>query len=62
MKKTYAANNIEDRRWFDYFVNLAPYAGQRVMVIFRTSAGPDGNIVHDWAGWSNPQIIEQRYD
>ena len=48
--------NSADRRWVDYDVDLKDFAGQKVSFIFSTTPGPRGDIGHDWAGWSNPQI------
>jgi hypothetical protein len=49
-------NNPEDRKWFDYSLDLQPFHGQKVTFIFRTTDGPRGDNRYDWAGWSRPMI------
>lgn len=51
--------NAEDRKWFDYNVDLQAVAGQEVSFIFKTGGGSEGNVEYDWAGWSNPQIVSE---
>ena len=58
-------NNPSDRRWFDEEVDLSPLSGRTVDILFRTSAGPRGDVEYDWSGWSMPQIVNgtaTRYD
>ena len=45
----------EDRGWFPVRVDLAPYAGRRVEVIFNTE--PNFNGVHDAAVWGAPRLV-----
>ena len=45
----------EDRGWFPARVDLAPYAGRRVEVVFNTE--PNFNSVHDAAVWGTPRIV-----
>lgn len=53
-------NDITDRKWRNFLVNLASYAGQTVELSFITEPGPRGNNAYDWAGWANPQIVVVR--
>jgi 4-amino-4-deoxy-L-arabinose transferase-like glycosyltransferase len=50
--------NIEDRTWLNYEINLNDYAGKRVTICFADNAGPTGNAYHDWAYWGNPVILQ----
>lgn len=45
----------EDRGWFPARVDLTPYAGRRVEVVFNTEA--NFNSVHDAAVWGAPRIL-----
>jgi len=49
----------EDRGWVPIEVDLAPYAGRRVTIVFNTGPGPWDNAVRDAAVWGAPRI-EQR--
>ena len=49
-------NNIADRKWWDEQIDLSAFAGKKVSFIFKTTGGTKGDLVCDWAGWSNPQI------
>ncbi|PWB54421.1 MAG: hypothetical protein C3F13_06605 [Anaerolineales bacterium] len=51
--------NIEDRRWLPYTIDLSPYGGQIIKLIFTTSSSPSGDNRYDWAGWGNPRISIQ---
>lgn len=48
--------------WHDARVSLAPFAGRRVELIFRTLASPAGgrNRVGDHARWSSPRVWAHR--
>jgi hypothetical protein len=48
----------EDRGWFPVRVDLAPWGGRRVEVIFNTE--PNFNSVHDAAVWGAPRIVVDR--
>jgi hypothetical protein len=52
--------NIEDRNWLSYEINLNDYASKSVTVCFVDNAGPTGNSYHDWAYWGNPVILQGR--
>lgn len=47
-----------DRRWHDREVDLSLWAGRVVTLTFATSAGPNGDVLYDWAGWGEPQIVQ----
>ena len=46
-------HNSDERRWMDGQVDLSPYRGQTVELLFTTTPGPKGNTAYDWAAWSN---------
>jgi hypothetical protein len=48
--------NSNDKKWFDYNLDLKAFAGQKVSFTFTTSPGPGNDNAYDWAGWSDPQI------
>lgn len=50
-------HNLDDRHWLDYVVDLNPYSGQTVDIIFEASPGPAGNANFDWGGWSMPVLL-----
>jgi arylsulfatase len=45
----------EDRRWFDETVDLGPFAGQRLQIIFHTE--PGNSDQYDWSAWSTPFLL-----
>lgn len=49
--------NPDDRRWIPVSLDLSPWAGEFVQVIFNTDPGPGGNAVHDAAVWGAPRIV-----
>ena len=48
----------EERGWNDVTVDLADYAGKRVVLSLRTDPVEDLN--YDWAGWGNPVVVVRR--
>lgn len=48
-------NWIEDRHWHDVDVDLSPYAGQTVTLLFITY--PLETSDWDWAGWRMPVVL-----
>jgi hypothetical protein len=52
--------NIEDRKWQDYIVELNEFAGKSVSIYFVTNPGPNRNNAYDWAYWSKPLLLESR--
>lgn len=46
-----------DRRWFPVSLDLSPYAGRRVQIIFNTDAGDAGNNANDASIWGSPRIV-----
>jgi mannosyltransferase len=53
----HVSNAPEDRQWHGIYVDLAPFAGQDVVITFMTEPGPQGDFTGDWAGWGNPRIV-----
>lgn len=49
-------NNPLDRKWFNSVLDLSRFAGQQVLLKFRTSTGPSQKNIYNWAGWSNLRI------
>ena len=47
--------NLTDRCWKDYELNLTQYADKQVKIIFETL--PLGNCNYDWAFWGAPVIL-----
>ena len=51
-----------DRKWIPVMVDLSPYAGEEVSVIFNTRNSADGkphNPNNDFAVWGAPEIISK---
>jgi hypothetical protein len=51
-------HNEADRHWHSYVIDLSPYAGQMVTIIFETNCGPAGDCRYDWAGWGEPRLLK----
>lgn len=54
--------NPDDRRWQNLLLDLSPYAGRRVDVIFNTRASPPqtppaNDLAGDMPAWGEPQIV-----
>lgn len=50
--------NPADRQWYPLMLDLSPYAGQEVEVIFNTRAGAgDATADNDLAVWGAPSIV-----
>jgi hypothetical protein len=53
-------SNEGDRRWITSMVDVSPYAGEEVDLIFNTFASPPGKVGDergDLALWGEPQIV-----
>jgi hypothetical protein len=50
-------NDPHDRHWLDRVVDLSPYGGQRVDLVFEALPGPAGDASYDWGGWSTPVLV-----
>lgn len=50
-------NVAKDRHWLDQVVDLSPYGGQTIDLIFETLPGPAGDTCFDWGGWSTPVLV-----
>lgn len=48
-------NNVSDRKWHDFKIDLSEWEGKEVTLSFVTECGK--NSVYDWSGWGNPRII-----
>jgi hypothetical protein len=46
-----------DRRWFPIEIDLGPYAGKQVKIVFNTEPGDSGNAVADACVWGAPRIV-----
>jgi hypothetical protein len=50
--------NAADRQWYPLMLDLSPYAGKKVEVIFNTRAGgPNATADNDLAVWGAPLIV-----
>lgn len=49
--------NIEDRQWQDFVVNLEEFGGKTVSIYFLTNPGLNRNNAYDWAYWSTPLLL-----
>ena len=53
-------NRIEDRKWFDYLLDLTPYGGKEVLLTFATLPGinnsQDNNS--DWSAWGDIRLTD----
>ena len=50
-------DNINDRRWRNFLLDLSPWAGETVYLGLSTEPGPAGDWSYDWAGWAEPQLV-----
>ena len=49
--------NPADRQWYPLMLDLSPYAGDTVEIIFNTNAGANSeNAANDLAVWGEPKI------
>jgi tetratricopeptide (TPR) repeat protein len=51
-------NDPSDRRWHPQRVDLGPYAGQTIRLVFSTDPGPSGDDRYDWAGWGDLRLVD----
>ena len=50
--------NPADRQWYPLLLDLSPYAGDAVEIIFNTNAGVNSeNAANDLAVWGEPKIV-----
>lgn len=52
-------NEVADRKWLDFSIDLRDFWGDAVQIIFETQSGPQQNDTFDWAGWGEPRIKDQ---
>jgi hypothetical protein len=50
-------HNPSDRRWRNFLLDLSPWSGDSINLSLITEAGPVGDWGHDWAGWSELQVV-----
>jgi dolichyl-phosphate-mannose-protein mannosyltransferase len=48
---------LADRRWIDADVDLAPYAGRRVTLVFTIDAPAEPARSDELAGWADPRVV-----
>jgi hypothetical protein len=48
-----------DRTGQPFEVDLTPYVGEDVELLFSTDPGPSGNNAFDWGGWARLQFVPQ---
>jgi tetratricopeptide (TPR) repeat protein len=46
------------RGWDPYEVDIGEWAGQTITLTLTTGAGPNSNMLYDWAAWGEPQITQ----
>lgn len=49
--------NLVDRCWVDYELNLTSYANKQIKIIFETMSGEKNDSNYDWAFWGTPVIL-----
>lgn len=50
--------NPADRQWYPVLLDLSPYAGDTVEIIFNTNAGVNSeNAANDLAVWGEPRLV-----
>lgn len=55
-------DNQHDLGWQDVRLSLNKWSGEEVILLLRTSAGPNGNSDADRAGWGIPWLMEATFD
>ncbi len=50
-------NNHEDRRWFFEEIDLTPYEGKEIKIIFTVKAGPNNDNSHDRCGFADIEMV-----
>src|SRR5262245_52753785 len=53
------AESRRDRRWFDGAIDLAPWRGKSVDVVFETRAEDASRAVAGTAGWSHLRVVQE---
>ncbi len=47
------------KEWRELVADLAPFAGQRILLRLLADVGPNDNSTADWASWGEPTIVSQ---
>ncbi|MBW1824716.1 MAG: hypothetical protein JRI87_09145 [Deltaproteobacteria bacterium] len=50
-------NNHKDRRWFFEEIDLTPYEGKEIKIIFTVKAGPNNDNSHDRCGFADIEMV-----
>jgi hypothetical protein len=50
-------NNLSERRWNNFEVNLSAYKDKKVNLILNTTCGPKNSCANDWSYWAEPTLI-----
>jgi hypothetical protein len=56
-RELFAEAKLEDVRWIDEEVDLAPYSGQKVRIVFQTEHLEGRDCT--WCAWADPVILSQ---
>jgi hypothetical protein len=49
-------NNLSDRRFYNYSLDLSEFGNRTIRLTFATSSGPKDDSSYDWALWLDPKI------
>jgi len=49
-------HNPAERKWIEESVDLTPFLGSQIDLLFSTAPGPAGDTCMDWAGWGDPHF------
>ena len=49
--------NLDDRGWLDFELDLSEYGNKRVAITFITEPGPQRDNQYNEAGWAEPRLI-----
>jgi tetratricopeptide (TPR) repeat protein len=48
--------------WHPRTLDLAPWAGEEIMLTLVVTPGPAADSTGDWAGWGEPQVVDARLE
>lgn len=52
-------NNISERKWNDFEIDLSKFSNEQVTLIFSTQPGPKNDGKYDWAWWGDAIIYRK---